>query len=157
MTEHLFLTGQPQVGKSTLLRRYLAEKNCRIGGFRTIWGDSTHTALHLLPASGGVCCTENCIAVRAGETLAARSEVFDRLGPALLRVPCDLLVMDELGFLEKDAFGFQKAVLSALDGHVPVLGVIKPRRTPFLDAVRSHAYVRIIEVNEENRDLLKLL
>lgn len=157
MTEHLFLTGQPQVGKSTLLRRYLAEKNCRMGGFLTVWGDSAHTALHLLSVSGGVCCAENCIAVRVGETLAARSEVFDRLGPALLREPCDLLVMDELGFLEKDAFEFQEAVLAALDGCISVLGVIKPRHTPFLDAVRSHEHVRIIEVNEENRDLLKLL
>lgn len=156
MIEHLFLTGQPHVGKSTLLNRCLAEKDCRIGGFRTVWSDCTHTTLHLLSFTGSTCCAENCIAERVGEALIPRSGVFDRLGPVLLREPCDLLIMDELGFLENDALLFQSAVLSALDGDLPVLGVIKPQHTPFLDAVRTHARVHIIEVNEKNRDVLKL-
>ncbi|MBR4869427.1 MAG: hypothetical protein IKU12_01455, partial [Oscillospiraceae bacterium] len=49
---------------------------------------------------------------------------------------------------------FQAAVLSALEGPLPVLGVIKPRSTPFLDAVRSHPKVRVLEVTPETRDAL---
>ena len=47
---------------------------------------------------------------------------------------------------------FQAAVLSALDGKLPVFGVIKPRSTPFLDAVRSHPKVQVLEVTPETRD-----
>ena len=56
MTEHLFLTGEIQIGKSTLLRRFLAEKKQRIAGFRTVWSDGERRTLHLLPCDGGVCC-----------------------------------------------------------------------------------------------------
>ena len=156
MAEHLFLTGQPQVGKTTLLRRFLAEQNLRIGGFRTVWGDDTHTALYLLPFEGGECCAENRIAERVCGTLVPHADVFDRLGPALLREPCELLAMDELGFLENDAAAFQAAVLAALDGNVPIFGVIKPRHTAFLDAVRACERVRVIEVTAGNRDTLCL-
>jgi len=156
MTEHLFLTGEIQVGKSTLLRRYLAEKRCRIGGFRTVWGDSEHRTLHLLPYDSGICLEENCIAERASGKLTPHPEVFDRIGPALLNLPCDILVMDELGFLENDAYSFQSSVLAALDRSTPIVGVIKPKHTHFLDAVRSHRCVRIVEVTIENRETLSL-
>lgn len=156
MTEHLFLTGDIQVGKSTLLRRYFAEKKCRIGGFRSVWGDSEHRTLHLLPYDSGICLEENCIAERTSGKLIPHPEVFDRIGPTLLDLPCDILVMDELGFLENDAHDFQAAVLAALNRNTPIVGVIKPKHTHFLDAVRSHRCVRIVEVTIENRETLSL-
>ena len=81
-------------------------------------------------------------------------EVFDREGTALLRAegPFDLLLMDELGRLELRAEAFRAAVLSALDGNVPVLGVVKPESNPFLDAVRAHPRTVVLEVAGENRD-----
>lgn len=156
MTEHLFLTGEIQVGKSTLLHRYLAEKDCRVGGFHTVWRDSEHRTLHLLPYAGGICLAENCIAERVSGKLTPHPEVFDRIGPALLDLPCDILVMDELGFLESESYGFQAAVLTALNSNTPIVGVIKPRHTDFLDKVRSHRCVRIVEVTIENRNALFL-
>lgn len=152
MTEHLFLTGAIQVGKSTLLRRCLSEKDGQIGGFRTVWNNAKHETLHLLPFIGGTCCKENCVAERLSGKLIPQPEIFDRIGPALLRQPCDILVMDELGFLESKASVFQAAVLSALHGEIPVVGVIQPKHTAFLDTVRLQPNVRIIEVTVENRN-----
>ncbi len=60
--------------------------------------------------------------------------------------------MDELGFIEKDAAGFQNAVLSTLNGSVPVLGVVRNMQTPFLDQVRTHPNVDVIFVTKENRE-----
>jgi nucleoside-triphosphatase THEP1 len=62
--------------------------------------------------------------------------------------------MDELGFMELGAPVFRAAVLRALDGEVPVIGVIRLERNPFLDAVRNHPKVAVTEVNESNRDAL---
>ncbi len=59
--------------------------------------------------------------------------------------------MDELGFLESEAFAFQKKSLEILDGDTPVIGVIKPRSSDFLDLVRKHPRVEILEVTPENR------
>ena len=154
MSRHLFLTGEPQVGKSTLLHHYLTQQHGTVGGFCTVWGNASHTTLHLLPYTGGVCCVKNCVAVRENGILLPHSTVFDTLGCALLKAPCDLLVMDELGYLESDALEFQRAVLAALDGKQPVLGVIKPQHTPFLDAVRAHTSVHIVEVTMDNRETL---
>ena len=62
--------------------------------------------------------------------------------------------MDEIGFLEEKAEQFQKAVLSALDENIPVIAAIKAKsiKTPFLESVRSHENVRLIELNETDRN-----
>ena len=47
------------------------------------------------------------------------------------------------------------AVLAALDGDMPVLGVLQKADTAFLRAVASHPCVRVVTVMEENRDRLR--
>jgi nucleoside-triphosphatase THEP1 len=47
-----------------------------------------------------------------------------------------------------------KAVTDTLDSDVPVLGVMRWERNPFLDAVGAHEAVEVVEVNESNRDAL---
>lgn len=81
-------------------------------------------------------------------------EAFDAAGTALLerKGPFDLLLMDELGRMELRSPGFRSAVLRALDGDTPVLGVIKPEHNEFLDAVRAHPKVKVLELTAENRD-----
>lgn len=62
--------------------------------------------------------------------------------------------MDEIGFLEEKAEQFQKAVLSAFDGNIPVIAAIKSKTitTPFLESVRSHKNVKLIKLNQTNRN-----
>ena len=156
---HLFLTGEIQVGKSTLLSALLDSLGLPACGFRTCWrrteGEDT---LHLLPwGVEAACGTDNQVARRRdgrAETLSGR---FDTLGTELLtpRPGCAVMVMDELGFLERNDLRFQEAVLRALDGPLPVLGVIKPRNVPFLDQVRAHEGVQVVTVTPENRDELR--
>lgn len=155
---HLFLTGEVQVGKSTLLRALLERLALPACGFCTCWAVcGGEERLHLLPWGAARRCTpENAAACRVDRRAQAMSGRFDRLGPPLLvpRKGSRVLVMDELGFLEREEKAFQRAVLGALDGPLPVLGVIKPRQTPFLDAVRAHPRTRAVLVTEENRDTL---
>ena len=63
--------------------------------------------------------------------------------------------MDELGPAESQAAAFCGAVLAALDGDMPVLGVLQKADTAFLRAVASHPRVRVVTVTEENRDRLR--
>lgn len=154
---HLFLTGEIGVGKSTLLRGLLADLGLTLqaDGFRTVWQNSA--TLHLLPWGKGSCTWENQVAARnPGAGAKALPGAFDALGPALLAPPWGAVtVMDELGFLESGDLRFQRAVLERLNASVPVLGVIKPRPSPFLDAVRAAPGVRVETVTVENRDALR--
>lgn len=152
--KHLFFTGPVGAGKSTALARLLAGTGWRCGGLRTVWQADE---LHLLPYGAAVtaCTPENRVARRTGHCCQADPAAFDRLGPMLLQsADVDCMVLDELGFLESNSPAFQAAVLALLRGDVPVLGVIKPRSSPFLDAVRACPGVAVAEVTDENRDAL---
>ena len=154
-TDHLFLTGDKGVGKSTLARCLLAGHTpC---GFRTVrvTGVLDRPSVHLLPAVGGVPSAENLLFYCG----AYSCERFDTLGTAALRDrDGDVLLMDELGFLERDARRFQEAVLAALQGDQPVLAAVKNRNDPFLQAVRGVPGVRVLYITRKNREgLFRLL
>lgn len=151
-TDHLFLTGEKGVGKSTLIRHLLVgHRPC---GFRTIRveGVLERPSVHLLAAAGGVPSEENLLFYCG----AYAPEAFDTLGVAALQNrDGDVLLMDELGPAESRAEKFAAAVLAALDGELPVLGVLQRADTEFLRAVASHPRVRVVTVTEGNRDELR--
>ena len=65
----------------------------------------------------------------------------------------DLIVMDEIGVMEEGAEAFRKAVLSCLDGDVPVLLALKDRPdSPLICSVLEHENVAVYEVTEDNRE-----
>jgi nucleoside-triphosphatase THEP1 len=86
--------------------------------------------------------------------MEAFPEAFDTTGVELLASSGrkGITLMDELGFLEKDAHAFQAAVFARLEQDVPVLGVLRDTHTAFLDAVRAHPRVKLMRVSLENRD-----
>ena len=63
--------------------------------------------------------------------------------------------MDELGFMESEAYAFRSAVLRALDSDVPVLAAVKDKQgVPFLQQVRQHPQAEVFAINAENREEL---
>jgi len=158
----IFLYGRKDSGKSTLIKQ--AAQRCGIvpDGFRTLsrpGGREGALNLYLQPASGPVVfAPENKAAVHWPDgRWESYPEVFDTEGVRLLtftRTP-RLVVMDELGFMERDAIRFQERVMEILGGPCPVLGVIKPVEKspgPFVERVYAHPGVTVLEVTEENRD-----
>ncbi len=156
MDRKIFLTGDLQVGKSTIIQKVIKELGVSTGGFRTIGGnyapdgssDVFLLGMEELPSP------EKIVAHRFGSVRGNTvfPEVFDTLGPKLLNSSASLMIMDELGFMETDAVQFQNAVFSILDGPIPVLGVVRNKQTPFLDKVRAHPNVDVIIVTKENRE-----
>ena len=147
MERHIFLTGDKGVGKSTLVRCLLAEGSWRLGGFFTVKREGK---VYLL-RPGETPCPENFLFCCGKAADPAR---FDALGCTALSVPCDVILMDELGPHESDAPAFQNAVLRALDGNIPILGVLQKADTPFLHQVAAHPQAHLVEVTAENRDEL---
>ena len=155
--KHIFLTGKVQVGKSTIIRRLLSSEACggkTLGGFRTV---NLGRYVYIMGADQTIsqCSEKNICGYRYMDRCNVDSypEVFDGLGCRLLENTgrADIIVMDELGFLESEAFLFQRRILEILDGNTPVIGVIKPKRSEFLDRVREHPQVKVVEITPENR------
>ena len=167
-TTHIVLEGKKGAGKSTLIRKLAEDMQCKTGGYlsRAVFcQEKGCREIYLVPASCLFDAMDPDTAARTKGKLCALTmnkvievypEVFDTYGTELIRSAGEkqLIIMDEIGFLEEKAEQFKKTVLSALDGNVPVLAAIKTKdiSSPFLETVRGHENVRLIEVDETNRD-----
>ena len=157
---HIFLTGAIQVGKSTIIRKVLSQSGMVADGFMTYWeaGDDGEQKLFLSQFGLDSRADERyLIEYDRGRKIESKKSIekaFDSYGSSILENSgkCDIIVMDELGFLESGAALFQQAVLRHVSGDVPILGVIKPAQTEFLDGIRTHAKVKVMEVTVKNRD-----
>ena len=143
--KHLFFTGAKGSGKSTRLREITEKLPGRPTGFTTVKTDAVFgkKAVHLL-RPGQTPSRDNFLFF-CGESADPRR--FDVLGAAALRIPGDYILMDELGPAESEALVFQQAVIAALDGDVPVYGVLQKADTPFLRQVAAHPKVEIINID----------
>lgn len=137
----------------------LSQIKAPIGGFRTGFGPDRGAvcrSLYLWPAWEAPQWDEpHTVArfdVRGAHPLPRR---FDTVGcAALSRAGAALLVMDECGRLEKDASLFQRTILAALSGPVPILGVVRQGLPGWTGAIAAHPQTELLTVTEENRDTL---
>lgn len=146
------------MGKSTLINGYLAGFSGKVGGFRTIRCEDPcggKNSVYLVPLGdqpGVNNLLFHCPPAEKTEVWAR----FNELGCRALKssAGCELLVMDELGPTEEGAEQFQQAVMQALDGDIPVIGVIQKADSAFLETVKKHPQVDVVEVTLDNRDQL---
>jgi nucleoside-triphosphatase len=159
---HIFLQGPRNIGKSAAILKTLdilgeQPRDIAIAGFYTWNSRDGGTQIFMRPAAQG----------REGEIYRLASynndrgglecdfSVFEKAGVNILTesAGADIIVMDELGFLEAGAPAFRKAALDILDGNVPVLGVLRQgKEIPWHDEIKNHPRVSLYDVNEKNRD-----
>jgi nucleoside-triphosphatase len=152
---HLFLTGEKQVGKSTLIRKFLNEYNGPVAGFITYIKKETYTNRVYMSTPTGE--RESLIACFEPNRREIFQDVFSGLGVSLIKESTNargITIMDELGFMESGIASFTQAVLERLDCPLPVLGVLRKQDTPFLNAVSKHQNVNVLEVTIKNRQTL---
>lgn len=159
---HTLIVGQRGVGKSTLIRRVLAQVDRPLFGFETKKENSLATEelgspIYIYDAGKEHTHTqENLLGWCKNKHFDSFKDVFDRYAPKL-RQPVpegSIILLDELGFMESSSEEFCSAVLNLLDGNVPVIAAVKYKDTPFLQAVRSHPKAKCFWIDEQNRDAL---
>lgn len=161
---HIFLTGEIQVGKSTLIRRVLAALGpLTLGGFRTVSEPDAETGelgVFLLPAGrpDAPRTAENRVGLRIpGRGGVGAPAVFDAAGVAALAGAegAQLILMDEVGRMEREAAAFTARIAALLDCETPILGVLRgAAQTPLARAIRAHPGTELITVTPENREAL---
>lgn len=158
---NIFLTGEKQAGKSTVIKKALRGINCRLSGFYTVrekelMGD---WSVHVLKAgSDETPSKENLLFYPTRDNKKVYR--FDTLAVDTMADAgnANLVIMDEIGFGEDSAEAFQKRVREILDSEIPVLGVLQKNngRHPyrFAGEIASRPDVKVIEVNVSSRDSL---
>ena len=159
---HALITGPRGVGKSTLIRRILAELALPVFGFETkredsLADDEKGSPVYIYKAgSPHIQTAENLVGYPKNKQPAAMKAVFDRYTPHL-RAPVPdghIILLDEIGVMESSSEAFCNAVLSLLDGDIPIIAAVKDKDTDFLDTVRTHPNAVCFYLSEENRDRL---
>jgi len=159
---HIFLQGALKIGKSTVIRKTLdiltARRPLEIGGFITWRGEDPDPYVYIQPAMPGREREKYRLAVHHPDCNSAECDplIFDQLGVRLLteRPGADLIIMDELGYLERSSFAFQQVVLDTLARDIPVIGTMRKRDIAWHGSIKSDPRVSVLEVTLENRDLL---
>lgn len=153
-----FLYGRSGAGKSSVIKGVLKELDLAPSGFLTVFGpqERLSRSLHIISAAGSDALTDANRVARCftGGSWESFGSVFDSVGVGLLTFSArpQIVVMDEIGFMEAGALLFQQRVLDILDGDLDVLGAIKSAPDEFMQKIYCYPAVRLFEVTEESRN-----
>lgn len=158
-----FLKGQPGIGKSTLILQQIKAKQVPYGGFavQRLNKQGQTYAFRLLdlwnedyiPHLASQEQYDDIVIYGQGKgQWQGNLTVFNTKGVQSLKIHCQqkIIIMDELGVFESKATQFQKAVFQALNSPLPVLGVLKNKESPFLDAIAALENVEVFLTNKSN-------
>ena len=168
MPKHIFLTGPKQIGKSTIIQKYLAAHPVSCAGFLTVRNETVFPggrSVHMLDAQKNkkpskenflfFCGQASDALYRQYELVPDPAPRFNRIGCALLdKIPSDtdLIIMDEIGPHESEASAFRASILRRLDGDIPILGVLQQSENDFFQKISNHPDTKVIEITTKNRD-----
>jgi len=158
--KNIFITGSIKVGKSSVINKVLEQLGeIKIGGFKTIpiFEDGLRKGFALESFDGQklIFAHTDLESNLKFDVYRYDISVFETFGTQLLdnaMKDSELIVMDEIGVMEKKTTLFKEYVLKCLDLPVPVLGAFQKRGEWFSDILNKRSDTRIILVNEENRD-----
>ncbi|WP_461811057.1 nucleoside-triphosphatase [Faecalimonas sp.] len=160
---HIFLTGEKNVGKSTIIEKVVKENNLHLVGFKTLpYYEEGRFTGYIMKEVGMVqnFSMQNRIStVLENDKVFPIIETFENIGVTIISKSMKKskwILMDELGRFETKAPNFRRAVMECLDGACCVIGVIQDVETDFLDEIRNRKDIVLIKVTEENRNELPL-
>lgn len=149
----VFLTGQKQIGKSTCIRTFLERNKIPVCGFQTLpvyeEGRRTGFCMHAFVDIAG---NDRVFSVQHDTYNEVIPEVFDGFGCEVLQKSMELsghmLMLDEIGVLEKDEIAYLALLKEAVRTHRNVVGVLKKKEAAHNDWLLHDPQIRIIDLDE---------
>jgi len=157
--KNIFVTGALHVGKSTIVNRVLERYgNLKIGGFKTkpIYIDRERTGFTFQSLDGRekVFAHTEMNSPDVFDIYRFDLSVFETLGVDALQhalALAELIVMDEIGEMEKNATEFKRMITACLDSPCYILGAFQKRSAWFIDLISKRSDTDLIQVTETNR------
>lgn len=156
---NIFLTGEKGIGKTTLINKILNHINCDIGGYTVkpiIEGNLKHFYISSIED------ISKKALMATGDTTKRKivtiyEDSLNNFGAELIN-ECiktkDLIILDEIGFIESKCINFKNSVIKALNSNKTVIGVLKEFNGDFIKIIKERDDVILFVVNERNRDEL---
>ncbi len=164
MKRLLFVTGQPGVGKTSVLLRVvdvLKAKGYAVRGMisREVREQGIRIGFEIVDFYTGQKGWLAHIRQPSGPQVGKYRVNLDDLKNigvnAILKAmkDADVIVVDEIGPMELFSQAFKDAIVQAVDSNKPILGTIHFRaQNPIINAIKARNDVEIFEVTNENRE-----
>lgn len=162
MGQTILLTGEPQVGKTTLVQRIIGQLDCEISGFFTqeireenerkgfkvITFDGIETILAHVEIKGSPRVGKYGLDLEALDLIVGES-----LEKAIQQKK-SVFIVDEIGPMELYSERFRTAISRLLREEFVLVGTIVKRGFAFTDKIKSMPNVTVIEVSRDNHEIV---
>ncbi|MDZ7335687.1 MAG: nucleoside-triphosphatase [candidate division KSB1 bacterium] len=157
---NIFVTGAIHCGKTTILNRVIAFfPELKIGGFRTVpiieHGVKKGFILESLSGESKTFAHVELNTNNLFDIYRYNISIFEDFGATCLAealANSDLILMDEIGLMERDAHHFCQMILRCLNSKRIVLGAYQKRASWFAQMLRFRADTHVFEVTIANRE-----
>lgn len=157
MNNILLVTEKNNKAAKVLLEELVGYLQCKIGGYWVkITKDKANKDVRLFDLTSlydkdenNIFFIKNDVTVRSKLNL----EIFNTKGKEILERSfrnTNIIVMNEIGFLESKAFEFTSEVKRILDSSKVVLAVVKELNCNYIQSIISREDVKVFKVTEEN-------
>jgi nucleoside-triphosphatase len=156
--KNILITGNPGVGKTTLIQNIISRLNVSAGGFYTVevrdengkrWGFKIIS----LDGREEVLASVDVISSRRVSKYGVDVGAVDSVGVTAIRDALkskDVVVIDEIGRMELISDRFRDIVQVALDSPKPVLGTIALKETNTAKKIKERKDTRLIRLTRAN-------
>ncbi len=157
MKQVYLLTGRPGTGKTSLIKRAVAEMVGKAGGFYTeeIRNRGVREGFRLVTLDGrsAILAHLNIHSPYRVSKYGVDIASLEQVGVSAFQQAarqCDLVVVDEIGKMELFSTKFRQAVLEIVDSGQRLLGTIMLSPNPWADAIKQKPQVNLVTVTRAN-------
>ena len=158
MAVRLLITGQPGVGKTTLVKRLIERfEDSRPVGFYTeeIRENGTRKGFRLVSLPEGETAMLSHIDIKSPHSVGKYRvdlEGFERFMDKIPFHEASLVVIDEIGKMECISERFRGLIRKLLEGRSTLVATIARKGTPFIEGIKKSPGIGLFELTLKNRE-----
>jgi nucleoside-triphosphatase len=165
MKSAYLVTGEPGIGKTTLIRQVVSTMRFRAAGFYTedLRSGGVREGFRIVTLDGDMALL--AASGHPGPVMVSKYGVdvqeLERVGVAAVRRAMErghVIVADEIGRMQLFSREFRHCMFEAVKTGHPLLGTVMQGKNPYADRIKQHRNVELLTLTADNRNqILNLL